>query len=79
MVHLNLVEDPRLKKTSIYARYYRFNVISGITQNRLEEWKKVSEISRMTDGRLRDTERRDKGTSCVELLYSDATLEGSCM
>src|SRR5579859_4272797 len=74
MVHLHLVEHPLLQKKTDRARYYRFNVTSGMSRIGLQEASRLNEISQMTDAYLRDPERREVVNSCVELLHSEEAL-----
>ena len=40
----------------------------------LDEANRLAEISQMTDAYLRDPERRDIVSDCVELLHSEAAI-----
>ena len=74
MVHMSLIEHPLLQKRAPKARYYRFNVTSGMSHIGLQESTKLREISQLTDAYLRDPERRETVTDCVELLASESAL-----
>ena len=74
-VHMSLVENPLLRKKTQRPRYYRFNVMSGMSHIGLDEANKLKAVSQMTDAYLHDPERRDIITDCVELLSSDAEIK----
>ena len=73
-VHNNIVEGQLLPKGPIKERYYRFNVSSGLADVALHEWRKLSEIRRVTRVYLGDPEVKERIREAVRLLQSDEEL-----
>ncbi len=75
MIHTHVVEHASIEKQPQQrARYYRFNVTSGMAHIGLEEANKMNEISQMTDAYLRAPERKEAISDCVELLHCDDAI-----
>ena len=75
MIHTHVVQNPSIeKKPQQRPRYYRFNVISGMNDIGIDEANKLNEISQMTDAYVRDPERKEAISDCVELLISDVQI-----
>lgn len=75
MIHTHVVENPSIeKKPQQRPRYYRFNVTSGMAGIGIDESNKLNEISQMTDSYVRDPERKEAISDCVELLLSDVEI-----
>jgi predicted acylesterase/phospholipase RssA len=75
VTHDHVVENIAVaKKPRERARYYRFNVTSGMSSVGLDEAHKLKEISQMTDGYLNAAEMRERISDCVELLISDESI-----
>lgn len=78
VIHTHVVEHASIeKKPQQRARYYRFNVTSGMAHIDLEEVNKINEISQMTDAYLRDPERKDAISDCIELLLCDNAIRAA--
>ena len=76
MIHTHVVEHVSIEKQPQQrARYYRFNVTSGMAHIGLEEANKMNEISQMTDAYLRAPERKEAISDCVELLHCDDAIK----
>jgi predicted acylesterase/phospholipase RssA len=76
VIHTHVVENASIEKQPQQrARYYRFNVTSGMAHIGLEEANKMNEISQMTDAYLRDPERKELISDCVELLHCDDAIK----
>ena len=75
IIHTHVVENPSIeKKPQQRARYYRFNVTSGMAHIGIDEANKLDEISQVTDAYVRHPERKEAISDCVELLLSDVEI-----
>ena len=75
-VHHELVETEAVLKHNKGARprYYRFNVTAGMSSIGLQEADKMDKISQVTDAYLREPERTEVISDCVELLYCEEAI-----
>ena len=76
VIHTHVFEHASIeKKPQQRARYYRFNVTSGMAHIGLDEANKLNEVSQMTDAYVRDPERKETISDCVELLRCDDAIK----
>jgi hypothetical protein len=74
MAHLHVSENSAIQKGRQKDRYYRFNVVSGLSEVQLHDWKELGTISELTDAYLSEPLEQKRLLDCVALLSSEEQL-----